>query len=510
MLFALFILAILNAADSASLAVSGSLFSAAATRTLPAGQLRFHSFRDDAQVPVIKQLQLQGMAAPSCKRWSVVTTIAAPTAAVQKAADMGPSWCLVIVADRKTPTFQVRGTSTVIVLTPEWQEQLAKDLAFVQQMPWNSFGRKSVGYMFAISWGAQAIFDIDDDNLIMRPDALDAFVNTTSLVVRVPQSSHPIYNPLIRSLHHHFIDYNNSSAAVVWPRGLPLDHIQDPSTFNASVLYQEASNVAVFQSLADHDPDVDAIYRLTRPLPLYFRAHDAPLMLPLRVAAPLNAQACLFLRPAFWSMLLPTTVHGRVSDIWRGYIAQRLLWDTGHSAVFTPPLVDQHRNSHNNLADFNAEGPLYEQAGKLLEVLQQWDAPSCTSLPCKLEQLYAELYSRNFLQLEDVHMVQDWIQALIDVGYRFPQLSSPPPSSTPPAAMTAQQQQPPPPPSCLTFKGLELFLPVAPKEDALSELQQLFMPGFKGFWPLDQVNLHVILDADRATKNFTEQVRLAS
>ena len=30
---------------------------------------------------------------------------------------------------------------------------------------------------------------------------------------------------------------------------------------------------------------------------------------------------------AFWGLLLPVTVHGRVSDIWRAYLTQKLLWD---------------------------------------------------------------------------------------------------------------------------------------------------------------------------------------
>lgn len=30
---------------------------------------------------------------------------------------------------------------------------------------------------------------------------------------------------------------------------------------------------------------------------------------------------------SFWGLLLPVTVHGRVSDIWRAYLTQKLLWD---------------------------------------------------------------------------------------------------------------------------------------------------------------------------------------
>jgi hypothetical protein len=44
-------------------------------------------------------------------------------------------------------------------------------------------------------------------------------------------------------------------------------------------------------------------------------------------------------------------VHGRVSDIWRSYIVQRLLWDAGYAVAFAPPLVVQKRGPHNYLAD---------------------------------------------------------------------------------------------------------------------------------------------------------------
>ena len=44
-------------------------------------------------------------------------------------------------------------------------------------------------------------------------------------------------------------------------------------------------------------------------------------------------------------------VHGRVSDIWRSYITERLLWDIDMQVAFTPPMVDQFRTPHDYLAD---------------------------------------------------------------------------------------------------------------------------------------------------------------
>ena len=45
-------------------------------------------------------------------------------------------------------------------------DQIDMKLEFVDHLPWNSFGRKNIGYLFAISQGAKIIFDFDDDNII--------------------------------------------------------------------------------------------------------------------------------------------------------------------------------------------------------------------------------------------------------------------------------------------------------------------------------------------------------
>jgi hypothetical protein len=79
-------------------------------------------------------------------------------------------------------------------------------------------------------------------------------------------------------------------------------------------------------------------------------------------------------------------VHGRVSDIWRGYIAQRLLWDVGHSIAFAPPMVKQLRNPHDPLADMDAEQDLYRKSMALVKFLQKWQGTAST-LPGRSTQL---------------------------------------------------------------------------------------------------------------------------
>ena len=52
----------------------------------------------------------------------------------------------------------------IILLSANDQTKI--NLTFTQQLPWHSFGRKNIGYIYAISQGAEVIFDFDDDNLI--------------------------------------------------------------------------------------------------------------------------------------------------------------------------------------------------------------------------------------------------------------------------------------------------------------------------------------------------------
>ena len=58
-----------------------------------------------------------------------------------------------------------------------------------------------------------------------------------------------------------------------WPRGLPLTEILTTDTWNVSLPQSTKVNVSTFgvlQSLADIQPDVDAIYRMTHETPFLF------------------------------------------------------------------------------------------------------------------------------------------------------------------------------------------------------------------------------------------------
>ena len=47
-----------------------------------------------------------------------------------------------------------------------YEDQVKMSSNLVKRLPCNSFGRKNIGYLYAIAQGAKVIFDFDDDNII--------------------------------------------------------------------------------------------------------------------------------------------------------------------------------------------------------------------------------------------------------------------------------------------------------------------------------------------------------
>ncbi len=116
-----------------------------------------------------------------------------------------------------------------------------------------------------------------------------------------------------------------------------------------------------------------------------------------------------------------------MSDIWRSYVTQALFRLTGTRVGFLPrPLVIQKRNPHDNSADFSAEIPLYTKTDALIEFLNGWvskaeaDLKLGRSWESIVENLWIEMYERDFVQMDDVTNVQLWLEALAEIGYESP------------------------------------------------------------------------------------------
>ena len=401
--------------------------------------------------------------------------------------------------------------------------------------PYGSFSRKNLGFLLAFHSGASVVFDVDDDNIYLPNTARTGNDD-------LPIDTTPLYYASSEDLDHRdkgkvyseassdsmpdresvsagktfaepdkktalnkeikvsvFNPYPLYGAEDTWPRGFPLNWVKPTlkpdKTYDGKCLEKTRYCSAVVQQmLANHDPDVDAIFRLTnqKGMPFDFlqpewgKDMDAAIgraapsvALPLITYTPFNAQATIIMPGAFFAMLLPYTVHGRVSDIWRSYIMETLIsyysldtvndykktvktaktttQSTSPSSAdpcitFTAPHIYHDRNAHNYQLDFNSELPLYMQAESLVSWLtvRQLGEKSClrdrltavggsTSGDAErvmadiMMLLYVDLYESGVVEYDEIAYVQAWLKDFARIQIQRKQLKEvAPPTATKP------------------------------------------------------------------------------
>mmetsp|Transcript_74923 Transcript_74923/g.132516 ORF Transcript_74923/g.132516 Transcript_74923/m.132516 type:complete len:800 (+) Transcript_74923:79-2478(+) len=359
-------------------------------------------------------------------KWAVSTSIFSPSKAIkQLAAKEG--WCTVVVGDKKGPQRGQYGinSSRVIHISAEEQQKFMSSFETFKETPWRSFGRKNLGYLFAMSQGAETIYDFDDDNVLLpdMPKALSASQEASVRKVKTTEGH------LFANVYALFEPKN----VVAWPRGYDLHKIVPDQaeaaakSDSAKVEFQDVkvkiqdvkvntADIGVEQMLAQYNPDVDAIYRLTKKLPLIFEENKAVLLEP-GTYSPFNAQATIWHRPAFFAMLLPTTVNGRVSDILRSYISQPLLWARKLQLAFVAPQVEvTNRNPHDLIGDLNGEWPLYSKLPVMVaDMEERFRSKKTVDLegPDSLFSLYVYLFEHGLVEEPDVRLALAWTRDVL-------------------------------------------------------------------------------------------------
>jgi len=276
-------------------------------------------------------------------KYLVITSIFPPSKAIKQFAKI-PDWQVVVVGDKKTPSDW--HVDNVIYLDPGDQEKLG--FKILEFLPWNNYCRKMVGYLYAMGQGAELIADSDDDN--------EPYGGWPSLPVG--SSFRTLSGSKFINIYKYFTD------EFVWPRGLPLDRILEDVNVNED---QKNHDVAIWQFLADKDPDVDAIYRLTNNRLIDFKKTE-PIVLEKGTACPINSQNTVFSKKVFPLMYLPAFVTFRSTDIFRGLVAQPLIWEYGYRLGFGPATVFQERNPHDYLKDFESEVPVFLKSEEVLDI----------------------------------------------------------------------------------------------------------------------------------------------
>lgn len=317
----------------------------------------------------------------------IITSIFNPTEAINKFAHRA-GYQLIVVGDKKTPLDW--HCDNVDYINVNEQETSGYNLAKV--LPYNHYCRKMIGYVKAIKSGANIIVDTDDDNIPKDEWTFPALEGSFDFIPG----------------NEGFINvYQLYTSQKIWARGLPLRLINTEFDLESKIKKIDC-RVGIWQGLADEDPDVDAIYRLTSDTPCHFKERE-PIVLGQGTLSPFNTQNTMIRKELFPLMYLPTYVTFRFTDILRGLIAQPIMWLYEYHLGFTNATVIQKRNPHDYMKDFISEIPMYQYIDKVIEIVSSSISKS-ESIENNLYNSYTVLLRERIVCEKELVTLEAWLK----------------------------------------------------------------------------------------------------
>ena len=323
----------------------------------------------------------------------VITSISAPNNVLRSFAEgcTANKIEMILIGDVPSPKdFELAGCDF-------WSLERQRSMPFMlaKNLPVRHYARKNLGYLQAIGNGAGVIIESDDDNF-PRP----SFWQDRSLETETA----PFEATGWVNMYRYF------TRSFIWPRGFPLERIHDALP-EASTLQRR--NCPIQQGLADGDPDVDAIFRLTRELPLDFEVKSEPYSLGKGSWCPFNSQNTTWFREAFPLLYLPSHCSFRMTDIWRSYIAVRICWENDWDVSFHEPTVWQERNEHDLIKDLTDETIGYRNNLEICRRLEALDLKTGQDgILDNMRMCYEEFIRMELIGREEMPLFEAWCQDL--------------------------------------------------------------------------------------------------
>jgi len=322
---------------------------------------------------------------------AVITTIQPATPSVRGLLDrlQAIQGNLLVIGDKKGPASFDEPGAEFVPLTA----QLALPYRLAALLPTGHYARKNLGYLLAISRKAPCIYETDDDN-----------APNQAWTVRSEQTTaQRLTSRKWANVYRLFQD------DLIWPRGFPLNRVNDPATHaHDRQAALEAVTAPIQQGLADLSPDVDAAWRLLLDREFKFAPYQS-VWLPPGTWCPFNSQTTWWWPVAYPLLYLPSYCSFRMTDIWRSFVAQRCLWELGCGLVFHPPEVVQQRNVHNLMRDFEDEVPGYLRNEAITDTLAGLSLkPGAGEVANNMQQCWTALVEGGFLPGKELPLVEAW------------------------------------------------------------------------------------------------------
>ena len=294
----------------------------------------------------------------------------------------------IAIGDTKSPKkFELDGCDFYSI-----EKQKTLDFQLAKILPEKHYSRKNLGYLIAISKGAETIIETDDDNLPLK-----GFWNKRTKQAK----AHLLEDKGWTNIYKFF------TKTHIWPRGFALEKILDELP---ALDEQIVVSCPIQQGLADENPDVDAIYRLTLPLPITFDKGNS-VALGKNTICPFNSQNTTWFKEAFPLLYLPSYCSFRMTDIWRSFVVQRIAWTCNWPILFHQSTVWQKRNDHNLMKDFEDEISGYSNNKLIVDSLKKLKLKEgVENISDNMKVCYAKLVELELVGEKEIGLLNAWLQ----------------------------------------------------------------------------------------------------
>ena len=328
----------------------------------------------------------------------VITSINKPNEVIKKYYSLSKNNKInfIIIGDKKTPEYPSKYNFYNLKSQKNFKFTLNKSL------PINSYSRKNIGYLVAMQNNSKIILETDDDNF-----PKSTFFHNLELQKKLRLLSGPKWINIFKI-------FQKKKKDSIWPRGFPLDEI---NTIHKIKVTEKLITSPIQQRLCDGNPDVDAIFRLTKKNK--FHTFDKKnFALNNKSICPFNSQNTVWHEQCFPLMYLPSYCTMRATDIWRGFIALRILRNYNWNLSFLKSTVIQNRNVHDLLDDFNLEYPVYKNTKILNDILYNVKLSDKKDyMLINFFKCYNQLVKEKVLEKKELDLVFKWIS---DISKFYP------------------------------------------------------------------------------------------
>ncbi|KAJ8601094.1 hypothetical protein CTAYLR_007834 [Chrysophaeum taylorii] len=370
------------------------------------------------------------MAKKTCPVWAVVSTTEKPgltvrtlvnranvcVAAVNVAAvndasrDIEESWA----------SFVDEYRDSVMYLSASWHSSSYEIATHLRNV--SALSRKNLGYLVAIERGAEFIVDLDDAVELYSYSDVEPVADGCTPLHDIASGSRvwEVEGPTVAPQNWSRVAFANlmpyfdpqSDKGLLRPRGLPPDSLEGDVMIREMPPAKKRKRIAIVHSITDKRPDAVEAH-IT-----WFSKRDSCLALDNGVFTAWNAQSTAFSRDAFFALFLPANV--AVPDVWRSYIASKLLWSTELGIAITAAETRDVRDSVDcpdamfplSPAEFTANEEATQRASNVLDYCLD-GAKSIWAAMVKIIQKATP---------DDENLARAWIRDLDRIGYKWPRL----------------------------------------------------------------------------------------